>query len=127
MAKGNPSYNEHVHPHICEKLAAKGATVLEIAKVLGVTDRTLFRWQKKYPELRQALKTGKQGPDDNVERSLYQRAIGFTGEDGKYYAPDVTACIFWLKNRRPEQWRDRKDLDFSGPIELVVTYEQSQS
>ena len=58
-------------------------------------------WKKKYPEFRGALKAGKDAFDDRVERSLYQLAIGWGN-----LPPDVTACIFWLKNRRKEQWCD---------------------
>ena len=56
---------------------------------------------KKYPEFRCALKAGKEASDDRVERSLYQLAIGWNGQP-----PNTTAAIFWLKNRRPDRWRD---------------------
>jgi hypothetical protein len=66
----------------------------------------LDRWKQKYPEFRCALKAGKEASDDRVERSLYQLAIGRNGA-----APNVTACIFWLKNRRKDRWRDVQNID----------------
>ena len=58
--------------------------------------------------LRQPLKAAKRRQMKRVVQSLYNRTLGFT-RNGKYYPPDVTACIFWLKNRRPDEWRDRQD------------------
>src|SRR6516225_6395600 len=51
---------------------------------------------------------GKAPADERVVVSLYQRALGYD-HNGKHYPPDVTACIFWLKNRAPEEWRDRRE------------------
>ena len=103
-----------------------GFTDNEIAAFFAVSPATITTWKHRYPEFLAALKTGKIPTDERVERSLYQRAIGYEQEEvkifmpagalepvyAKYtakYAPDVTACIFWLKNRRPEQWRDKPD------------------
>ena len=61
--------------------------------------------EAKYPEFRCALKAGKEASDDRVERSLYQLAIGWNGQP-----PNTTAAIFWLKNRRPDRWRDVQQL-----------------
>jgi len=105
-----------------EVAAGDGWTDRKIAKLLGVTERTVNRWKKDYPEFCQALKKGKVLADDAVERSLFQRATGYTVPEVKvladgtkipilrHYPPEVLACIFWLKNRRPEQWRERHEL-----------------
>lgn len=107
------------------KLTALGATDREIADFFEVDERTLYRWKHESAEFCQALKAGKGEADDRVERSLYRRAVGYTydavkifmpaGAEAPVYAPfeehvppDVTAGIFWLKNRRPDQWRDAK-------------------
>jgi hypothetical protein len=66
----------------------------------------LDRWKQKYPEFRCALKAAKDAFDDRVERSLYERAVGWGN-----LPPDVTACIFWLKNRRKAQWRDVQNVE----------------
>jgi hypothetical protein len=66
-----------------------------------------------------------------VEKSLYHRATGYTCDDchvsryegritvaplKKHYPPDVTACIFWLKNRKPQEWPDRSELHVEQEI-----------
>ena len=106
------------------KLAALGATDREIADFFEVDERTINRWKAENDEFCQSLKVGKASSDDRVEQSLYRRAVGYSyvGQKAFHYqgqitkadvvehvAPDVTACIFWLKNRRPEQWRDKPD------------------
>ena len=73
----------------------------KIADELHINHATLDNWKKKYPEFLGALKAGKDASDDRVERSLYQLAIGWNGQP-----PNTTAAIFWLKNHRPDRWRD---------------------
>lgn len=101
--------------------ARSGLTDEQIAHNCGITTGTLYEWKKKYPEIAEALKKGKAWADTQVENALYKRAVGYefeevTYEDGKpvkrvtkHVSPDVTAQIFWLKNRRPDLWRDRRD------------------
>jgi hypothetical protein len=84
-----------------------------------------------HPAFGEALKLGKKESDERVERSLYQKAIGYSydavkiflpyGSTTPIYAPDIehvppdtTACIFWLKNRQPDQWRDAWQLEHSS-------------
>lgn len=87
--------------------ARQGLTDEDIAKKMGITGRTLYRWKQQYCQICQALKKGKDFADIEVENALHKSAMGFTGPDGKYYAPNMTAAIFWLKNRKPNVWRDR--------------------
>ena len=117
------------------KLAALGATDIEIADFFEVTERTLNRWKNESDEFCQSLKVGKTVADDRVERSLFARANGYEHEDvdirvvdhvivqtklRKYYPPDTTACIFWLKNRRPDLWRDKVDMQHSGTMNVSL-------
>ena len=97
-----------------EKLAKRGFTDADIADVLGVNEVTVNRWKKDSPEFLQALKEAKSIADAHVEGALYHRAIGFQGSD-KVYPPDATSIIFWLKNRKPDSWRDKteQETDFS--------------
>ena len=90
---------------IAKACARFGAIEDEIANELNIGPATLDRWKQKYPEFRCALKAGKEASDDRVERSLYQLAIGWNGQP-----PNTTAAIFWLKNRRPDRWRDVQQL-----------------
>ncbi|MDT0507524.1 helix-turn-helix domain-containing protein [Novosphingobium sp. MMS21-SN21R] len=102
-----------------------------MADFFGVDVRTIYRWKHAHDAFCQALKGGKAICDERVERSLYQRAIGYEQEEVKIFmpanalepvyapfrakvAPDVTAAIFWLKNRRSQDWRDRKDIDHTS-------------
>jgi len=120
------------------KLAEMGATDREIADFFGVRERTIYRWQHDFPEFCHALKLGKDVADDRVEKSLYRRAIGYTHDAVKilqfqgqevivpyeeHHAPDTTACIFWLKNRRRADWRDKVDHEHSGGIKVSKTVE----
>jgi hypothetical protein len=115
----------------------RGLTDAEIAFNLSVPVATLFRWKAKYLDFSEALKTGKSVADERVERSLYHKAIGYTFESEKIFQhdgeiiraktiehvpPDTTACIFWLKNRRPDQWRDKSfaELEVKGDVKFIV-------
>lgn len=84
---------------VARRLCEKGATDSEIAAFFGVTVKTYYGWRHRHPGFLEAIKAGKDYADERVERRLYEKAL-----EG-----DNTAMIFWLKNRRPEQWRDRVD------------------
>ncbi len=103
------------------KLALLGLRDQDIAAVFGVAESTLSKWKNDYPAFSEALNSGKAPADALVVASLYSRATGYWHEetdirviDGavvqtkvrKHFPPDVTACIFWLKNRQRAQWRD---------------------
>lgn len=128
MAKGK--YQEWLEPEGLLKLegwARDGLTDEQIAKNMGVRTSTLYDWKKKYSEISESLKRGKEVVDRAVENALLKRALGYsytettkelvgtkmivTKEVVKEVQPDTTAQIFWLKNRRSDIWRDRKDLE----------------
>lgn len=134
-----PEFLEQV-VHLCRL----GATDLEIADFFKVDVRTVYRWQSHNPEFRQARKTGKDAADERVERSLYARANGYEHEEvdirvvngeivqtpiRKFYPPDTTAGIFWLKNRRSQEWRDQQEVQHTGAggAALLVTFVESDS
>ena len=124
---------------IAKELGADGLTDKEIAKLFGVTEQTLNNWKRKFPMFFVSLKAGKAQADDKVEAALYQRAVGYSAPDVhisnhqgsvtmtpiiKHYPPDTTAQIFWLKNRKPDKWRDHQDhnLDVTGIfLEMGIT------
>ena len=132
MPGGRPSkYNPELHPQLAEAWATAGRTEAQIAEKCGIALSTFALWKTEHPEFSDALKRAKEEPDGTVERSLYQRAIGYSYQsekllvvsDGRgegshierepiteHCPPDVTACIFWLKNRRPNEWRDKHEL-----------------
>lgn len=131
MARGRPSDYREAYAEGARRLARLGATDAEIADFYEVDVRTIYRWKLRHQDFCQALKAGKDEADDRVERALYHRAIGYEQEAVKIFMPagasepvyapyiekvnpDVTAAIFWLKNRRPAEWRDRRDIDHTS-------------
>lgn len=129
MAGGRPSKYKREFVKQAAKLCEIGATDEDLADFFDVSIRTIANWKAAYPEFLQALKAGKDQADDRVERSLYQRAVGysydalhFSSFQGAVTAtpyrehcpPDTTAQIFWLKNRRPDQWRDKQIQEVTG-------------
>jgi hypothetical protein len=95
-------------PGKAESLAAMGGTNPQIAAAMGVSEGTLKNCRKRDAALDAAIASGKDKADLQVVGSLYKKAM----------AGDVTACIFWLKNRRPEEWRDRHEFDHSGKVKM---------
>jgi hypothetical protein len=122
-------------PALAEMYAREGMIEVDIAKKLGVSETTFESYKNKYPEFLAALKRGKEPVDFQVECALLKRALGYTYtetkremvklDDGadvvrsmtetiKEVVPDVTAQIFWLKNRNPQRWRDVKGVEMTG-------------
>lgn len=121
-------------------LFSRGFTNLEVAEFYKVTERCVSKWVADHPEFAEAMRAGKAQADECVERALYARAMGSvvkeTTEDDQAFSghgigksacrktttkelpPDTTACIYWLKNRRPEKWRDRQEIELSGEVKL---------
>ena len=106
---------------IARKCCERGMTDIEIADILGIGLATLYRWKLDYPAFSRVFKLGKARADDRVERSLYSRAVGYSylaekpamtrhGQKTMRYRahipPDTTAAVWYLKNRRPDRWRD---------------------
>lgn len=148
-----------------EGWARDGLTNEQIAKNVGINPDTLYTWMKKYSEIAEALKKGKEVVDREVEKAMLQNILGYSYDEDtfvsipltqeeydlkveidlavwdeknpdasenerdqfilsiprtkqvlekkvtKFVKPDTTAQIFWLKNRKPDKWRDRKELD----------------
>src|SRR5215471_6790283 len=134
--KGRPSEYREEMCELVKEPAENGATDAQIAEILGVSTNTFYRWRNTIPAFRVALNWSKQKADDLVERSLFIRAVGYTFESEKvsfgkngevlraatleHVPPDTTAQIFWLKNRKPDQYRDQRDITSGGkPLTLV--------
>ena len=131
MAKGK--YQEWLEPDgllLLEGWARDGLTDEQIAEKMGVSTSTLYDWKAKYPEISESLKRGKEVVDIQVENALLKRALGYeyteerievSEKDGrkviqtvKTVPPDTTAQIFWLKNRRPDKYRDKPSEQVAG-------------
>lgn len=94
-----------------------GATIAELAKHFNVAIPTIYVWKQQFPEFAEALKNWKASADSRVETSLFMRATGFEIGD-TYYPPDTTSMIFWLKNRQPDQWRDRSHSEVTNTVNM---------
>ncbi|MCI2779162.1 transposase [Clostridium perfringens] len=138
MAKSK--YESIVEPKlvVIEGWARNGLTIEQIAKNLGISKVTFYKYISENTELSERLKKGKEVVDIEVENALLKRALGYkvdeitkeliTDEETgiselkvtkvvtKEVAPDTTAQIFWLKNRKPEEWRDKKEVKHDGNI-----------
>lgn len=134
---------------LLEAWARDGLTDEQIARNMGINVRTLYHWKKKNVQIFQTLKTNKELADIEVENALRKKALGFREkeqavstrrtieyENGKrireiaepvvteverYYPPDTTAQIFWLKNRKPDKWRDKQEqkVDMTEAVKIV--------
>lgn len=139
MAKGK--YQRWLEPDgllLLEGWARDGLTDEQIAENIGITATTLYEWKNRFPEISEALKKGKEVVDIRVENALLKRALGYeyteerieiSGKDGrkviqtvKTVLPDTTAQIFWLKNRRPDKWRDRpvEKTDVDDEVKVII-------
>lgn len=90
--------------------ARDGLTDEEIARNIGISRSTLYEWKKKYPDLSNTLKEGKDYADYEIENALFNAAK----------AGNVTAMIFWLKNRRPSKWREKVEDSMNASEDSVV-------
>lgn len=134
MAKGK--YEYWITPEGLLKLegwARDGLTDEQIAHNMGINVATLYVWKNKYDDISETLKRGKEIVDRQVENALLKRALGYRYKEvtkelvtykdtgiseltvtkvvEKEVVPDTTAQIFWLKNRKPEEWRDKRVVD----------------
>jgi hypothetical protein len=123
------------------KLCRLGATDKELADFFEVSEATINNWKINFPKFLESIKEGKELADANVAQRLYERAIGFEHDSEeikvvaigdkqgsevvrvpirKIYPPDSTAAIFWLKNRRPKEWRDKQEIDHTSGGEPIT-------
>lgn len=138
MAKAGDWVNDPDRLKMLAAWARDGLTDRDISEKMGISRSTLNLWKKKFPVISDALKKGKEITDIEVENSLYQRALGYTkkikktfkckrveydkstgkkikeweelveGEDEVHIPADVGAICFWLKNRKPEAWKEKR-------------------
>lgn len=135
---GRPTKYEPRMAEQAAKLCGLGATDVDLADFFNVNVRTVQRWVSEHEDFCRAIKAAKEIADDRVERSLYQRAVGYTFDAVKimtsggkemivpyreHVVPDVTAQIFWLKNRRKDQWRDRTEQEVTHKHSLSQEFE----
>ena len=126
--KYKPEYAEQA-----AKLCLLGATDAQLADFFEVSVSTINLWKVQHPEFSESISVPKEMANARVEQSLYRRAMGYEHDEvdirvvggevvqtqiRKYYPPDATAMIFWLKNRKPDDWRDKTEQQLSGQIAI---------
>ncbi len=132
-----PSYNAKFHPNMARILASQGLSDEDIAREIGIAVSTYYKWKKEKPAFSEAIKKAKEDPDSRIENALYKKALGYTVETRREIAVALgnnqgselqsarvqqhipssdTAMIFWLKNRRPDRWRDKQEIEHSGGL-----------
>ena len=132
---GRPSiFSETVASKIIE-LGGEGKTDKQICEITGIGATTLDRWKREKENLRWALNKAKAAADELVEASLFHRALGYSHPEEKifcsegivtrvettqHYPPDATSAIFWLKNRKPKEWRDKTELEVGSTGSITV-------
>ena len=120
---------------LLEDWARQGLFDAQIAKNMGISEATLYRYKANHPEIKEALRKGKEVVDIEVENAMLKRAIGYTitineqkvDKDGYVHdlkrdvhiPGDVTAQIFWLKNRRRQQWRDKVEVEKGESVQKI--------
>lgn len=138
MAKGK--YHKWLTPEGLIQIqgwAMDGLTNEEIATKIKINPDTLYSWMKRFPEISEAIKRNKEFADQEVEQALFKKATGrsvktveeprFNPKTGEFelvvvrretLPPDVAAQAFWLKNRRPEKWRDKREFVSENTAEM---------
>lgn len=143
---GRPSKFTHSMIASVEKLCKLGATDKEIADFFGISESTLNEWKGTYPQFSESIKRGKIIADSIVSEKLFHRATGYHHDDvdikmfegkiittklTKHYPPDTIAAIFWLKNRRPAEWRDKQEVDLKNtdgslrPVQIIAVSQET--
>ena len=142
MAKGK--YREWLTPEGLLKIegwARDGLTDEQISANIGITAKTLYEWKNRFCDICEALKRGKEVIDRQVENALLKRALGYeytettreavqdpssgevkmqvTKKVTKQVVPDTTAQIFWLKNRKPDKWRDKPGYEDTSELDKL--------
>ena len=145
--EGRPTKYLPIYNNIVKNLATKGLIDKEICEVLLITEPTFIKWKRDYPEFFKAYKEGKESPIQEVANALRKKAIGCTVEERIYepkmikrngklipskhrvtlirkvkkeLPPDAGACALYLKNRDPDNWRDKQEIEHSGSLGYKV-------
>jgi hypothetical protein len=135
MPRGRPSSYRPEYAEQARKLALLGQTDKQLAEFFGVNPDTIYEWDKKYPEFAEIRTRGKEIADGEVAASLWQRALGYSHDDVhvtayegdvtltpivKHYPPDFQSASLWLRNRQPDLWKEKVDINHSGRIDTAM-------
>jgi hypothetical protein len=137
--EGRPSKYKPEFPEMARKFCLLGATDKRLAELFEVTESTISEWKLQHPEFSEAIYAGRDMADAEIAESLYHRAKGYSHEEDdirtvalggnqgseivitrttKHYPPDTQAASLWLRNRHPQRWRDKVDIEHGGRLQL---------
>ncbi len=134
---GRPSKINSINFDQLKKLVEIGFTDAQVCDFFGIPERTFNNWKQKNAKFWQSLKDWKKEADKSVEKSLYQRALGYQHEEDKifcesgkvtvvptikHYPPEVLACIYWLNNRQPGVWRQKVEVEHGASDVLIEKF-----
>lgn len=135
-------FSKEIIEKICKHLKA-GSTITSACEAVGISRETFYDWMNKKPDISDTIKKAMAIPDKKVENALFKTATGSFRYTERHYEqikdakgkatemqlvktvkkrglPNVTAQIFYLKNRKPEEWKDRHELGLSGNMLIKV-------
>lgn len=134
-APGQPTRYKPEYRELARNYCLLGATTEELGGFFGVTRRTIDNWIANVPEFTAAVRKGRAFADARVARCLYERAVGYEHtvkrtvlHQGKEWTlsnvvqlpPDIQACIFRLRHRRPGNWRERTEPSDDGMDDFAL-------
>ena len=150
---GRPTkYSANYVPKLAVLMAGKSMIDKDMAEYLGIAESTFHKWKTDHPEFAEALRKGKEDPDDAMEAALYKSGIGYTFDEvtqdrknvqdpkfpddptktvevvvrthlvRRHYPGAVAAQFIWLKNRRPNKWRDRHEIEIDFEDSPLATF-----
>lgn len=136
VKQGRPSKYKQEYAEQARKLCLLGATDAKLADFFEVDEATINRWKHDFPDFCKSLKQGKIQADAEIAESLFNRAKGYVAPDidikmyegeiiktphMKHYPPDATSMIFWLKNRQPDLWREKREaIELNDDKEITI-------
>lgn len=143
MGIGRPTDYREEYDALATKYCMLGATNANLAAFFDCAESTIDNWMNAHPSFMDAIKEGREVADANVASRLYSRAMGYTHQAEKifadaktgevlrvdtteHYPPETAAAIFWLKNRRPDMWRDKRETVMSGDNFSLVVNEKAK-
>lgn len=134
---GRPPSYKKIYCVQAEKLCRLGATDKDLADFFNVCEATINNWKDKYPQFLESVNEGKKYPNEEIVKSLFQSAKGYSHKEDKifydsklgktvveptikHYPPNFNSIQLWLLNRMPEDWRNKQDINLSGKLDLTV-------
>lgn len=138
--KGRPSSYKPEYADQAYKLCLLGATDAKLADFFEVSESTLNLWKQEHQDFSESMRKGKDAADAEIAESLFHRAKGYSHPDvdikvvaseivqtplTKHYPPDTTAASLWLRNRQPKLWRDKVDMEHTGPNGGAIQIERT--